>query len=67
MPSGLFYVNSLNRSISNIRDVWLFFYYYYEIPALNANSVGPDLTSRSAASDLGLHDLPKSLVRDARD
>ena len=23
MPSGLFYVNTLNRSISYIRDVWL--------------------------------------------
>ena len=24
-PSGLFYVNYLDRSIYNIRDVWLFF------------------------------------------
>ena len=32
---------------------------------LNANSVDPDQTPRSAASDLGLHCLPMSLLRDA--
>ena len=29
-----------------------------EIPALNTNSVDPDQTPRSVASDLGLHCLP---------
>ena len=29
-----------------------------EIPVFNANSVDPDQTPRSAASDLGLHCLP---------
>ena len=33
---------------------------------LNANSVDPDQTPRSAASDLGLHCLPMSLLWDAR-
>ena len=31
-----------------------------------ANSEDPDQTSRSAASDLGLHCLPRSQKRDAR-
>ena len=31
-----------------------------------ANSVDPDQTPRSAASDLGLHCLPMSQKRDAR-
>ena len=34
--------------------------------AFNANSVDPDQTPHSAASDLGLHYLPMSLFRDAR-
>ena len=33
---------------------------FIEIPAFNANSVNPDQTPRSAASDLGLHCLPMS-------
>ena len=37
-----------------------------EITKLNANSVEPDQTPRSAASDLGLHCLPMSLLRDTR-
>ena len=37
-----------------------------EIPVFNANSVDPDQTPRSAASDLGLHCLPMSLLWDAR-
>ena len=37
-----------------------------EISELNANSVDPDQTPQNAASDLGLHCLPKSLLRGAR-
>ena len=33
---------------------------------LNANSVDPDQTPRSSASELGLHCLPMSLLWDAR-
>ena len=33
---------------------------------LNANSVDPDLTPRSATSDLGPYCLPKSLLWDTR-
>ena len=41
--------------------VRFFYYYFIEIPVFNANSVDPDQTPRSAASDLGLHCLPLSL------
>ena len=60
--SGLFYLNSLDRSISCIRGVWLVFITTVaELFKLNANSVDPDQTLRSAASDLGLHCL--SIIR----
>ena len=39
---------------------------YVEIPVLNANSLDPDQTPQIAASDLGLHCLQMSLLRDAR-
>ena len=39
---------------------------FIEISVFNANSVDPDQTPLSAASDLGLHCLPMSLFRDAR-
>ena len=35
------------------------------MPVINANSVDPDQTPRSAASDLGLHCLPMSHLWDA--
>ena len=39
---------------------------FVEMSELNANSVDPDQTPRSAASDLGLYCLPMSLLCDAR-
>ena len=68
MPSGLFYLKSLNRSISNRRDVWflLIIPCFIEMPVFNANSVHLDQMPRSAASDLGLHCLLMSLLWDAR-
>ena len=59
MPSGLFYLNSLDRSISNRRDVWLILLQpcYIEISVSNAISLDPDQTPRYAASDLALHFL----------
>ena len=60
MPHGLCYLNSLDRSFSNRRGVWLFFLLllcFIEISVFNANSVDPDPTSHSAASDLGLYCL----------
>ena len=40
--------------------------YFIEISEFNANSVDPDQTPRSVASDLGLHCLPMSILWDAR-
>ena len=64
VPSGLFYHNSLNRSIVYISGVWLVF--IKELSRFNANNVDPDQTPRSVASDLGLRCLPMSLLWDAR-
>ena len=56
MPNELFYLNSLDRPISYIRGVWLdlLLSRFVEISERNANSVDPDQTPRSAASNLGL-------------
>ena len=66
MLSGLFYLNSLNRSISCIRSVWLVLLLscFEEISEVNADSVDPD-QMHSAASDLGLHCSPVSRLWDA--
>ena len=59
MPSGFFYLQSLDWSISSITSVWLVFivtmFYRNHSPVFHANSVDPDQTPHSAASDLGLH------------
>ena len=67
MPSGLFYLNSLDRFISykGVSGYFLLLPCFIGVSELNANSVDPDQTPRSAASDLGLHCLPMSLLRDA--
>ena len=64
MPSGLVYLNSLDRSISNRGAVWLVFIIimFIEIPVLKTNGTDPDQTPRSAASDMGLHCLSMSLL-----
>ena len=68
MPNGLFYLSFWDRSISNRRDVWLvlIIIVFIAIPVSNANSVDPDQTPRSVASDLGLHCLKISLLWDPR-
>ena len=70
MLSRLFYLSYLDKSISIIRDVWLFFcfiaMFYIHSLVLNANSVDPDQMPHYAASDLGLHFLPVSRIWDAR-
>ena len=57
MPSGLHSPNSFDRSISNRRGVWLdlIIKIFNGNSCIKCNSVGPDQTPRSAASDLGLH------------
>ena len=64
MPNGLFYNHSLDRSISSIRvsGQFLLFPCFIEIHVFNENSVDPDQTPRSSASDLGLNCLPVSLL-----
>ena len=59
MPSGLFYLKSLEWSISYIECLVsiLLLLCFKEIPIFNANSVDPDQTPRSAASDQGLRTL----------
>ena len=62
LPNGYFYCNSLDRSISNRKGVWLVIIIkmLIGIPLCNANSVDPNQMPRSAASDLGLQCLPVS-------
>ena len=67
MPSKLFYLMTWDRSISNLRGVWLRFIFILisDVSVFNANSVDPDQTPRSVASDLGLNCLPMSLLWDS--
>ena len=57
MPNGIFYRHFADRSFSNVRGIWLLFNntMFIEIPVFDANSVDPDKTPHSAASDLGPH------------
>ena len=68
MLSGLFYLNSWDRSISYITGVWLVIIVtiFIEIPVFNTNSVDPDQTPQNAASDLGLYFLSVSILWDTR-
>ena len=66
MPNEFIYFNSLDRSISYMRAVWLVFIMFCRNFKLNANSVDPDQTQRSVASYLSLHCLPMSLLWDTR-
>ena len=56
----------LDMSISYKRGVWLLSLCFVEISEVNATSVDTDQTPRPAASDLGVHCLPMSLLWDAR-
>ena len=59
LPSGRFYLSSLEKFINSWRGAWLIFIsiiiILMETPVLNANSVIPARTPHEAASDLGLH------------
>ena len=63
MPNGLFYLSSLDKFISIRRGVGLLLLLpcFIEILIFNTNSVEPDRTVRSVASDLRLHCLSMSL------
>ena len=60
MPGGPVHPYQLDESISNFRGVWCAFSFLFNL----ANSVDPDQTPHSAASDLGLHCLPRSQKRE---
>ena len=49
MPSGLFYLNSLDQSIYSLMGVWSVFIttMFIEMSVINANSVDPDQSPRS--------------------
>ena len=68
MPGGLYDPNALDGSISLTVCLVSFNYYHVFITIYisNANSVDPDQTPRSVASDLGLHCLPTYLLWDTR-
>ena len=67
MPSGLLYLNSGQVHFQYKGCLVVFYYYHVSYKFLNeANSVDPDQTPRSAASDLGLHYLAVPLLWDAR-
>ena len=52
--------------ISNLRGLFLVLLFIIKVHVLNANSEDIDQTPHSAASDLGLHCLPMSILWDAR-
>ena len=47
---------------SGSKQIFLVLSFITEIPVLKANSVHPDQMLQSAASDLGIHCLPMSLL-----
>ena len=63
-----FPTHQLGQYISVLRIVgWYFsFSFKFQLNNLSANSGDPDQTPRSVASDLGLHCLPVSHIKDAR-
>ena len=61
MPSGLFFLISLDRSIFKVRGVWLGFFM-----TMFQRNLYAIQTAQNAASDLGLHGLPMSILWNAR-
>ena len=66
IPNGLFFLNSLHRSISNLRGVGSDFIItmFYRDSCVQCKQCRP--WSDAAVSDLGLHSLLMSLLWDAR-
>ena len=72
--NGLFYLNSLDRSISDRTGCWsffvitmfIFYFFFVEFPVFSANSVDPDQTLHFGESDLGPYCLRMSLLLDPR-
>ena len=68
MPMGLFYLLLWTGPfpILGVSDLFLVLSIITEIPVFTAKSLDLDQMPRSAASELGLHCLPVSLIREAR-
>ena len=64
MPSGLSYLTFWTGPfpIEGVSRLFLSIPCFIESPVLTANSIDSDQTPRTAASDLGLHCLPMSLL-----
>ena len=68
LPNEFFYLNSLDRSISNRKGVMLncINAMFIWISVFNANSIDPDQMPHFVATDLGLYHLSMSIFRDTR-
>ena len=68
MPSRLFYHTLWTGPFpaEGVSGLLLLLPYFINISVFNTNSVDPDQTPRSVASDLGLHCLPVSILWDAK-
>ena len=66
MPSWLFYLNSLDQSISSLRGQILLLPCFIEMFVINANGKDPDQMPHSAVSELCLHCLLMSHSWDAK-
>ena len=64
MPSRLCHPCKLDVSICHLRGVWCSSLFLFILDRNANNSVDPDWTPHSAASDLGLHCLPRSQIWD---
>ena len=68
MPNGISHHYQFEQSISVLRDVRWYFFYFFQILIENyaRNSGDPDQTTRSVVSDLDLLYVPMSHKKDAR-
>ena len=69
IPYEIFYLRSLDGSFFKYKGcqvTFLLTQYFLEIPVVNAKQCRPWSDATFAASDLGLHCLPMSILWDAR-
>ena len=63
MPNGLFLPAYFNKDVFSLYNIlyYSFLFLLQKYPVFNVIRLDPDLTLRSAASDLSLHFWPMSL------
>ena len=68
MPNELFYLMCWTNAflIEGVSGQFLLLPYFIEIPVFDVNSLDPDQTPHSAASDLGIDCLPMSHLWEGR-